>query len=219
MADLKNFDEQMKKLDGRKDTSAVDNLIKNTPHMPDHQLEQNFFNKHDSFNDTFNQPDILKQPMPMPVVDKRTETEKRSDHKEKIDAIDKQDIIELQELLVKNAFPEEIGKKFHNILEKCLSNINLSESLNSEESRKIKLKEQELKLDAKHDWKEKFRSLFFRFCGSIIFVCTLFLIGWLDKQEWATLPLSNYLKPVVNKLKVNSVPLASTKSIQIKQKE
>jgi len=62
------------------------------------------------------------------------------------------------------------------------------------EIRKIALKEKELKLEAKHDWAEKFRLYFFRVLASLLFIITLFTIGYIEKEyEWATLPLSKYV--------------------------
>ncbi len=137
--------------------------------------------------------------------DKRSRAEAREDFDKELASIDKSSLIELKnKLLEVSENPKgnqddiwSLKNDLENSLIKFIKYIDKLEDLNGIESRKVALKESELKLEARHDWAEKFRLFFFRVLASVLFVCTLFVIGYIEKEyDWATLPLSKYVKPV-----------------------
>ena len=81
-----------------------------------------------------------------------------------------------------------------NTLEKFARYFNEFQELNSEGSRKIELKQEELKLEVQHDWKAKWRLFFFRVLATVLFISTLFVVGYIEHSyDWARLPMSKYL--------------------------
>jgi hypothetical protein len=143
----------------------------------------------------------------IPLPDKRSRAERREDFEKELASLDKEALIELrdkiQDIYEHSESHElklwEYKEDLENSVIKLIRYIDKFESLNSEESRKIELKKKELKLDAKHDWSDKFRLFFFRVLASALFIGTLFAIGYIEKEyDWATLPLSKYVKPVPN---------------------
>lgn len=125
----------------------------------------------------------------------------REDFNNELAAIDKKALIKLKDDISAfsgNQESELWGRKeeIENFLIKFIRYIAEFEHFKLEESRKIELKKQELRLDAKHDWADKFRLFFFRVLASTLFVITLFAMGYIEKKyDWATLPLSKYVKP------------------------
>ncbi|ELH7496491.1 hypothetical protein ACSYON_004354 [Vibrio vulnificus] len=143
-----------------------------------------------------NQPSLSEY---RPIIpDKRSRTEIREDFEKELQALDKDAIEKLKDdICVMEQYSEEYSNSkndVENALVKFLRFYDKFEDLNSEESRKVALKEQELKLEAKHDWAEKFRLFFFRVLASVLFIVTLFTIGYIEKEyDWATLPMSKYI--------------------------
>ncbi len=139
----------------------------------------------------------------IPVEDKRSRSERKEDFEKELEALDKEALIELRDKVQNiSDYTEEYETEFwkhkddlENTVIKLIRHLNKFEDLNSEESRKIALKEQELKLESRHDWAEKFRLFFFRILATSLFVTSLFAIGYIeDTYEWAKLPLSKYVK-------------------------
>jgi hypothetical protein len=135
--------------------------------------------------------------------DERSRADKNEDVQKKLDALDEGTLIQLLHTVQAiSVFKEGSQAEFwnhkedlENSLHKLIRDLNKTDDLNSEESRKISLKKQELELDTRHDWKEKFRLFFFRILTTTLFVISLFAIGYIeDSYEWAKLPLSKYVK-------------------------
>lgn len=136
--------------------------------------------------------------MSAPIVpDKRSRAEIREDFEKKLKALDKNAIEDLKDKILDIHDPKELMSLKEDIEDSLLKLIRYYdqfEDLNSSESRKVALKEKELKLDARYDWREKARLFFFRILGSALVVVTLFAIGYIEHEyEWARLPMSKYL--------------------------
>lgn len=136
--------------------------------------------------------------MPSPIIpDKRTRAEVREDFEKKLKALDKDTIEELKNKILDINEPGDLmalKEDIEDSLVKFIRYYDHFEDLNSDESRKVALKEKELKLDARYDWREKARLFFFRVLGSVLLVVTLFVIGYIEHEyEWARLPMSKYL--------------------------
>ena len=140
-------------------------------------------------------------------IDKLSRTEQKEAFEKKLKALDKGAIRDLKNAIADlkpyDDYDEyalqflEYKGEIENVLVKFLRNIDNFEDLNSEESRKIGLKEQELKLEAKQDWANKWRLFCFRVLATILFISSLFVIGSLEHNyEWARLPMSKYLKTI-----------------------
>jgi len=148
----------------------------------------------------------LEPPMPKrKPIDRRSRSEVREDFEKELESLDKSALVDIKERLIKlqkfsNNDVEELWlckEELQNVLVKFVRYIDEFEDLNSDESRKVALKEKELKLDGRNDWNEKSRMFFFRVLASALFVTTLFTIGYIEKEyDWATLPLSKYVKPI-----------------------
>ncbi|OJI53400.1 hypothetical protein [Vibrio vulnificus] len=149
-----------------------------------------------------NRANSLKVPPIQPIIkDTRSRAERREDFDRRLKQLDRDTIEKLKEDIINaDEYSEEYmacKKDVEDALIKFLRFYDEFEDLNSEESRKVALKEQELKLAAKHDWAEKFRLFFFRILASVLFIVSLFTIGYIEKEyEWATLPLSKYVSSV-----------------------
>lgn len=148
-------------------------------------------------------PEINTSPLTVP--DTRSRAEYREDFEKELASLDKQVLIELKNKIIKiKASSGDHENDFwghkndiENSIIKFIRYIEKFEEHSYEGSRKLSLKGQELKLEAKHDWAEKSRLFFFRVLASVLFVCTLFAIGYIEREyDWATLPLSKYVKPV-----------------------
>ncbi|HFQ5357078.1 TPA: hypothetical protein ACGVAX_004322 [Vibrio vulnificus] len=62
---------------------------------------------------------------------------------------------------------------------------------------KLAAKDAESKLDSKYDWKAKWRHLFIKSLGTVLFIFLLLFVGWLVKTyEWAELPYSSLFKTI-----------------------
>lgn len=141
---------------------------------------------------------------PMPRPDTRSRVERREDFEKELEALDKMALIELKDTILDMSSSDLYQSKFwdkkedlENSLVKLIRYMDKFDDLNSEESRKVALKEQELRLEAKHDWAEKFRLFFFRVLATGLFISSLFAIGYIEHNyEWAKLPLSKYVKAV-----------------------
>ncbi len=137
-------------------------------------------------------------------VDRRSRAEIREDFESTLRKIDKEQIESLIDFLnnIENDGNESIEEKIlkekdslENTLIKFSRCIKKFDVLNSDEERKLHLKEKELRLEASHDWKDKFRLFFFRGLASALLIVTLFTIGYIEHEyEWAHLPMSKYLK-------------------------
>ena len=147
-------------------------------------------------------PSVQYTPQNIPVPDKRSRKEIREDFEKELVALDKKTLIELKETII-DIRDNELGESklwahkddIENSIEKLIRYIDKFEDLNSEESRKVALKETELKLEAKHDWAEKSRLFFFRVLATALFIASLFIIGYIEHNyDWARLPLSKYIK-------------------------
>jgi DNA-directed RNA polymerase subunit F len=138
------------------------------------------------------------------IPDNRTRSERREDFEKELAALDKDALTKLLERIkeiteryegYENALWEN-KDDIQNAISKLIKYIDKFENLNSEEARKIEFKRRELALETSHDWKEKFRTFFFRILASILFISTLFAIGYIEHEyEWARLPLSKYVSP------------------------
>ncbi|TGG93834.1 hypothetical protein E4656_06465 [Natronospirillum operosum] len=137
----------------------------------------------------------------LPARDNRTRAEVREDFDKELEELDFAALEELKEKALDATEPEgffELKDDLENSLVKFLRFYRAFEGLNSEESRKVALKEQELKLEARHDWASKFRLFFFRILASALLVFTLFGIGYIEYQyDWARLPMTKYFSPTV----------------------
>ncbi|KPZ53783.1 hypothetical protein [Pseudoalteromonas sp. P1-25] len=139
-----------------------------------------------------------------PVPDNRSRVERREDFEKDLSSLDKKALIKLKEQIIDlgkyDSGQSELWKHkddIENSLIKLIRYIDKFEDLNSDESRKVALKEQELKLEAKHDWAEKFRLFFFRVLATGLFISSLFIMGYIEHNyDWARLPLSKYIKTV-----------------------
>jgi hypothetical protein len=147
---------------------------------------------------------IPEAPYTPPIPDNRSRTERREDFEKDLAALDKKELIALKESIMDIS---EYGSgesklwehkdDIENSLIKLIRYIDKFEDLNSDESRKVALKEQELKLEAKHDWAEKYRLFFFRVLATALFITSLFIMGYIEHNyDWARLPLSKYIKTV-----------------------
>lgn len=136
--------------------------------------------------------------LPAPIIpDKRTRAEVREDFEKKLKALDKDAIEKLKNKILDINEPDDLmvlKEDIEDSLIKFIRYYDHFEDLNSDESRRVALKERELKLDARYDWREKARLFFFRVLGSALLVVTLFVIGYIEHEyEWARLPMSKYL--------------------------
>jgi len=136
--------------------------------------------------------------IPKPIIpDNRSRAERREDFEKKLKSLDKKIIEDLKDRVIEIREPEDLMALKEDIEDSLIKFIRFYdrfEDLNSEESRKVALKEKELKLDAHYDWREKARLFLFRILGSALVVVTLFAIGYIEHEyEWARLPMSKYL--------------------------
>ncbi|MBR9857736.1 MAG: hypothetical protein GYB38_08505 [Gammaproteobacteria bacterium] len=135
---------------------------------------------------------------PRPIVqDNRSRAEVREDFEKKLKSIDMSVIEGLKDKIIDIREPEEmmaLKEDIEDSLIKFIRYYERFEDLNSDESRKVALKEKELKLESRYDWREKARLFFFRVLGSALVIVTLFVIGYVEHEyEWAHLPMSKYL--------------------------
>lgn len=152
----------------------------------------------------FNNMGIPEAPYIPPVPDKRSRTEIREDFEKELVALDKKALIELKETIIDISEYDSGESKLwahkddiENSIVKLIRYLDKFEDLNSEESRKVALKEKELKLEARHDWAEKSRLFFFRILATVLFIASLFIMGYIEHNyDWARLPLSKYIKTV-----------------------
>ena len=136
--------------------------------------------------------------IPKPIIpDNRSRAERREDFEKKLKSLDKKTIENLKDRVIEIREPEDLMALKEDIEDSLIKFIRFYDrfdDLNSEESRKVALKEKELKLDARYDWREKARLFLFRILGSALVVVTLFAIGYIEHEyEWARLPMSKYL--------------------------
>lgn len=167
----------------------MDDLTKLTSRIPDFSVPK--------------MPELKKAPEIQPI-DRRSRAETREDFEKELNKIDKEQLESLINFLqeVESDDSESIESKFlreresiENALIKLSRHLKKFEDLNSDEERKLYLKEKELKLEASHDWRDKFRLFFFRGLASALLITTLFTIGYIEHEyEWAHLPMSKYLK-------------------------
>ncbi|WP_313037002.1 hypothetical protein [Stutzerimonas nitrititolerans] len=136
--------------------------------------------------------------IPKPIIpDNRSRAERREDFEKRLKTLDKKAIENLKDRVIEIREPEDLMALKEDIEDSLIKFIRFYDKfddLNSEESRKVALKEKELKLDASYDWREKARLFLFRILGSALVVVTLFAIGYIEHEyEWARLPMSKYL--------------------------
>ncbi len=80
-----------------------------------------------------------------------------------------------------------------NTLIKYQRTINTFKELNSDLAVRLDYKKNELKFITLADWKSKFRLFFFRILWTLLFVSSLFTVGYIEQEyEWAHLPMSKY---------------------------
>ncbi len=80
-----------------------------------------------------------------------------------------------------------------NTLIKYQRTINTFKELNSDLAVRLDYKKNELKFITRADWKSKFRLFFFRILWTLLFVSSLFAVGYIEQEyEWAHLPMSKY---------------------------
>ncbi len=148
--------------------------------------------------DNINRYDIPAVKPALPKMDNRSRAERREDLEKELSEIDKKTLLELKEKILNANDPDKLfifKNDIENTTIKFLRYIDKYEELNSIESRKVDLKEKELQLEAKHDWAEKTRLFFFRILATILFISSLFIIGYIEHTyDWARLPLSKYIK-------------------------
>jgi hypothetical protein len=139
------------------------------------------------------------------IPDNRTRSERREDFEKELATLDKPELKALlNQIEALSAYDDDHENalwnqkvNIENAITKFIKYIDKFETLNSEERRKLDLKREELKLEVSHDWKEKFRTFFFRILASALFISTLFAIGYIEHEyEWARLPLSKYVSPI-----------------------
>ncbi len=71
--------------------------------------------------------------------------------------------------------------------------INTFKELNSDLAVRLDYKKNELKFITWADWKSKFRLFFFRILWTLLFISSLFAVGYIEQEyEWAHLPMSKY---------------------------
>jgi len=136
--------------------------------------------------------------IPKPIIpDNRSRAERREDFEKKLKSLDKKTIENLKDRVIEISEPGDLmalKEDIEDSLIKFIKFYDRFDDLNSEESRKVALKEKELKLDARYDWREKARLFLFRILGSALVVVTLFAIGYIEHEyKWARLPMSKYL--------------------------
>lgn len=143
------------------------------------------------------------EPIKTRIPDLRSSEQRRADKEQELAKIDKQSISSA--LNVINDFIKQDratstlsltaeANNIKNCLLKFEKYIDDLEEANSDKARKIALKKEEQKLDAKYDFWEKVRLFGFRVLGSILLIVTVFAIGTIDaKVEWLHLPLSSYI--------------------------
>jgi hypothetical protein len=128
------------------------------------------------------------EPPSISVPDKRSRAEVREDFERELEALDLSALEDLKQKALDASEPEEffdLKDDLENSLVKFLRFYSAFEDLNSEQSRKVSLKEKELKLDARHDWSNKFRLFFFIVLASVLLVVTLFGIGYIEhRYDW-----------------------------------
>ena len=137
----------------------------------------------------------------LPIPNTRSRKEIKEDFEKKISEIDLAYIKKLRDDVSDTTDAEEfwaLKEDVEDTLIKFCRVYNAYEELNSDELRKISLKENELKLEAKYDWRSNFRMVFFRVLTSVLLVVTLFGIGFIEHEfDWARLPLTKYFSPNV----------------------
>lgn len=171
----------------------------------------------DSFNDFgIKATDKLRMPglnvheRPEPIAslkdfvppDNRTRAERREDLERSLSGIDREGLRELVNIVddvagssVKS--PAILKERLSDIKHALMKFEKLHDEflhLNSQEDRRISYRDKELRLEALHDWKDKFRLFFFRVLASVLFVVMVFAIGYIEHEyDWARLPLAKYM--------------------------
>ncbi|SMM98222.1 hypothetical protein SPONL_2060 [uncultured Candidatus Thioglobus sp.] len=134
-------------------------------------------------------------------MDYRSRAEQKEDFETKILEIDQKKIRLLVDVWKKIENNKEIKllevkdleESTINTLIKYQRTISTFEVLNSDLAVQLDYKKNELKFIAMADWKNKFRLFFFRILWTILFVGSLFVVGYIEKEyEWANLPMSKY---------------------------
>ena len=155
-------------------------------------------------NDLWNINEPLKRTIPkitIPSLDNRSRAERREDFETEILKIDQKKIKLLIDVLKKVKKHEDIveseitdlQENVINTLTKYERTISTFEALNSDLAVQLDYKKNELKFTAKADWKNKFRLFFFRVLWTLLFVSSLFAVGYIEQEyEWAHLPMSKY---------------------------
>lgn len=156
-------------------------------------------------------------------VDRRSRQEIRDDYTQKLAEISKDEIRQAINFLNSSDFSDfnaEEHDKEIDFINDCLVKLERYkddfESLNSEHSRRINLKREELKLDADADLSEKWRTFRFRILGSGLLIITLFLLGTLNHHiTWLHLPFERIFStqlPIATNL-ISSPQMVQTPSI------
>jgi hypothetical protein len=158
----------------------------------------------------FDPPNPIEINVPPPrSLDTRTRVEKREDFERELNEIDQKKLEGLVQYLrakEKKIYNDKIHDDIPELIENSIIKLSIYikkfEQYGLEEERKLAIKYKELKLEASHDWREKFRLFIFRILASLLFIITLFSIGYIEHNyEWARLPLSKYVKIIPSTLK------------------
>ena len=87
------------------------------------------------------------------------------------------------------------------LAEALKNQISESEKLNQADAQKLKQQREAFRLEARYDWYGKFRTFLFSVMGAVLFIVTLFTIGYIEKNyDWAVLPLAKYVEVSSEKL-------------------
>jgi hypothetical protein len=137
----------------------------------------------------------------MPLLDNRSRAELKEDFETEILKIDREKIKLLIDTLkkVKNdkgiqqSKIKDLQENTINTLIKYERTISTFEALNSDLAVQLDYKKNELKFTTKADWRDKFRLFFFRVLWTLLFVVSLFAVGYIEQEyDWAHLPMSKY---------------------------
>ena len=137
------------------------------------------------------------QPVTVSPSDNRTRAERIQDFREQLEAIDRDELERLINVLdsPEIKYLEDINN-LENSLIRFRDLIDQFHQLNDQDFRLLGRRAQELELEEKHDWRSKWRLLFFRVMGTTLLVVTVFLVGYIEHTyDWARLPMSSYFSP------------------------
>jgi len=161
----------------------------------------------------------LEFPMQKPV-DMRTRQERKDDRQIELSKLNIDDIRDALEYMRNEDSelrePESVTRNHQLVvdnLELFLQHKTTFEDLNSDHSRRIALRKNELDIEADADLKEKWRTFKFRVLGSGLLVATLFVIGTINHHvSWLHLPFESLLKPSLSSSSMATQAILQNKS-------